>query len=216
MFKHLTLIFVLCFMWSTDIVSANNEIIKLANDYHVNRLEVPLSGNCPSDETIMKNREWVEHSGAWNKNLSKLLGVHLSNPLVPVKPTIALTLLPVNVDRGMGIAQWSEIVWTVYRSNQKNFTGKNSNCYLLGSVAYYVEVRNENGWPPMVGFANNPEHEKPWLQKGLIGLIEFRWYDPVENKKHRWFNSKLALFLQWVKENGNSPISLPRAVNSLE
>lgn len=203
-------------MFSADIVSANNEIIRLTNDYHLNRLEVPLSGDCPSTEIIMQNREWVEHSGAWDNNLSKLLAIHFSNPLVPVKPTIVLTLLPVSVDRGMGIAQWSEIVWTVNRTNQTNFSGENTNCHVLGSVAYYVEVNNKNGWPPMVGFANNPEYEKPWLQNGKIGLIEFRWYDPVENRKHRWFNRKLALFLQWVKEHGKSPISLPRAVNSLD
>lgn len=177
---------------------------------------MPEPGNCPSTEALMKNREWVEHYGVWNKNLSKLLAIHLGNPLVPVKPTVIFSLLPVVVDRGMGITGWSEIIWMVYRTRQTNFSGRNSNCHVLGSVAYYVEVSNKNGWPPMVNFIDNPEQEKQWLAKSKIGLIEFRWYDPVENQKHRWFNERLALFIQWIKEHRYSPISLPRVINSLE
>lgn len=216
MFKNLTLIFVLCFIGTISIVDAKAEEKELANNPNVSKYTLPSSDNCPTIETLITNREWVEHSGGWNEHLGKKLATHLRLPLKPVKPTISFTLLPIDVDRGMGIHSWQEILWVIHRTNQTNFVGKNGNCHVMGSVAYYVEVKNKNGWPPKIAFQNKPSYEQNWLVNGEIGLIEFRWFDPVENKKHRWFNSNLALLINWVKGESYSPIPLARVINSLD
>jgi len=89
-------------------------------------------------------------------------------------------------------------VWTVSRTEQANH-GKNKNCFLNGTVvAYYVELKNNYGWPPQVEILNTPENEEKYLRKGEIGLIELRWFDPIGEKRHRWYNHRLASFLQWT------------------
>ncbi len=216
MFKNLTLIITLCVIFIANIVNANTITTDAVSARDLRSINSPLANACPSTAVLAQNKDWVEHVGVWNKSMETLLTEHFSLPLAPVKPNVALSLVSVNVDRGMGIAPSSEILWTVYRTNQTNFSEKSTNCHVLGSVAYYVEVRNESGWPPKVMFINNPDSEKQWLSNGMIGLIEFRWYDPVDKKRHRWFNSRLALYLQWVKGTSDSPIFLPRAVNTLD
>ncbi len=171
---------------------------------------------CPSLDILAKNREWVEHRGEWNKFLNSVLVKHFSLPLSPVKPSVSLTLLPVNVDRGMGITQWREIIWVVHRTSITDFISKNNDCYVMGTVAYYAEVKNKDGWPPEVKLISEPETEEKCLKKGDIGLIELRWYGPVEKKRHRWFNRRLASFLHWTDGYYYSPILLPRVINSLE
>ena len=142
---------------------------------------------------------------------------HLKLPLAPVKGSVYLNLVPVSVDRGMGVFPWREIVWSLYRTNyQANFNEENNNCRVIGTVAYDVELNNKDGWPHELGILNEPEKEEHCLQKGHLGLIELRWYDPVEKKRHRWFNRRLALYLQWVDTYVYSPISLPRVINSLD
>lgn len=215
MYKNLTLMFALFFIGIPGIVSAGTALAELVRVHDVSSIHIPLPGNCPKTDILDKNKEWVEHTEEWNKNMSIILAIHLRLPLAPLKSPVSFSLLPVSVDRGMGITKWNEIIWSVYRSNQINFNGENNNCYVIGSVAYYVEVSNKNGWPPEVKFLNSFKSERHWLQKGKIGLIEFRWFDPVSKKRHRWFNHRLALYLQWVKRNSYSPISLPRAINTL-
>ncbi len=215
MHKNLTLMFALFFIGSASIVSAGTALTEFAKVQSVSSLHVPLPGNCPKTDVLDKNKEWVEHTEVWNENMSNALSIHFSLPFAPSKPNVSFTLIPVTVDRGMGIAQWKEIVWSIYRSNQTNYDGKNTNCHVMGSVAYYVEASNKNGWPPKVELINKPKSEKRWLRKGEIRLIELRWYDPVGKKRHRWFNQNLAVAIQWVKENNHSPIPLPRAINTL-
>ncbi len=133
-----------------------------------------------------------------------------------MKGSVYLNHLAVYVDRGTGVFPWREIVWSLSRTNQANYYGKNNNCYVIGTVAYYVELNNKDGWPPKLDILNEPEKEEHCLQKGHLGLIELRWYDPVEKRRHRWFNRRLALYLQWVDMYNYSPISLPRVINSLD
>ncbi len=216
MFRKLTLIFTLCFIWTGNIVSAETVTTKFPKAQEISSSDISTTGDCPSLNVLRKNSVWVEHTGKWSKFLNGVLMKHFSLPIAPKKPSVSLTLLPVNVDRGMGITGWREIVWVVHRTNQMNFIGKNNNCFVLGSVAYYAEVKNKNGWPPEVKLISEPETEEKCLQKGDTGLIELRWYDPVEKKKHRWFNRRLASFLQWTDEYKYSPIPLPRVINSLD
>ena len=147
--------------------------------------------------------------------MGSVLATHLKLPLAPVKG-VYMNHIAVYVDRGTGIFPWQEIVWTLSRTNQANYAGENNNCYVVGTVAYYVEPKNKDGWHPIVEILNKPETEKECLLKGDLGLIELRWYDPADKKKHRWFNHRLALYLQWVMENNDSPILLPRVINSLD
>ena len=215
MVKNLTLMFALFFIGTSSIVSVDATSTELAGVQDNDNLYVPSAGNCPKTDVLDKNREWVEHGERWNKNMSNILATHFSLPIAPVKPAVLFTLLPVSVDRGMGIAPWNEVVWSVYRSNQTSFHGKDNNCHVMGTLAYYVEVNNTGGWPPGVQLLNQPQSEKQELQRGKIGLIELRWYDPVGKKRHRWFNRQLALSLHWVKGKNFSPIFLPRAINTL-
>ncbi len=215
MIKNLTLMFALFFIWNPCFVNADSAFTDLVKFHNASNMVIPFPGNCPKTDVLDENKEWVEHTEVWNKKMRNILAMHFSLPFAPVKPSVFFTHLPVKVDRGMGIAPWSELVWTIYRSNQTNYHGKSNNCHVMGTVAYYIERRNKNGWPPKVQFLNQPKSEKQWLRSGEIGLIELRWYDPVGKRRHRWFNRPLALSIHWVKGNNFSPIFLPRAINTL-
>lgn len=216
MFKNLISIVVISLILTANFVNAEVGKNDVTYAQGAKNMVLPSPDVCPSSDVLAQNKDWIEHTGLWSKNMVSFLANHLSLPLSPNKPTISVSLVPVDVDRGMGITQSSEIVWTVRRTGQTNFRGKSSNCHVIGSVAYYVEASNKDGWPPKVSFIKEPEYEKQWLQNGTIGLIELRWYDPVEMKRNRWFNSRLARYLQWVKGGRYSAISLPRVINSLD
>lgn len=183
------------------------------------RIDITLASyqNCPTIEKLVENKQWIEHSDSEQIiQISEQLKKHFSFPLISVKPNIAMRLVNVIVDRGMGKAQWGEIIWIIHRTPYTNFSGKNMTCYIMGSIAFYVEVQNVNGWPPKVKFTSDSSNEWELLKNSTIGLIELRWFNSVEEKKHRWFNRKLATKMQWVKDKNYSPIDLPRAVNVLD
>ena len=214
MFKNLTLIFyVLCFLGMPHVIKAETIKTYPANDNNYN-LSSPAV--CPSNSILEKNKKWVEHDESWNKDLNSIFEAHLKLPLSPVNGSVYLNLVSVHVNRGLGLYPRREIVWSVKRTNQGGNFEKNNNCYLSGTVAYYVELKNSNGWPPVVQILNKPEIEEECLQKGDLGLIELRWYDPVEKRRHRWFNHRLALHLKWAKSYNYSPIMLPRVINELD
>ncbi len=217
MFKRFFLIsiYVLCFLMPAKTINAGKGIKSFGKIQNDNRSNVPLPGNCPNDEILKNNTEWIEHNEEWNDYLDNILKTHFSLPLTPVKPTVYLNLIPIYVDRGTGAATWREIVWAVNRTNQINYIGKNNNCYIVGMAAYYVEGENTAGWPPDIRFLKNPEAEEKWLREGAISLIELRWYDAVKKKRHRWFNRRLASALDWVDGYYYSPIFLPWAINTL-
>ena len=90
-------------------------------------------------------------------------------------------------------------------------------CYLLGSVAYTTTAskgtRNST-WSKEIS-----EGREPQLRDRLV---ELRWFDPKENKKHRWFNVALARSLGWftyangTQDENLRPIPLPPVPNSLD
>ncbi|MEE9165741.1 MAG: hypothetical protein V3U15_05710, partial [Nitrospinota bacterium] len=104
--------------------------------------------------------------------MSSVFTTYLKLPLAPVKGSVYLNHLAVYVDRGTGVFPWREIVWSLSRTNQANYSGKNNACYVAGTVAYYVELKNKDGWPPAVEILNKHEKEKEFLLKGDLGLIE--------------------------------------------
>lgn len=213
MYKSLTFMFILCFVGAAYIIRAEAATHPFAHKSASNN-HLPLPGDCPSDEILVESGDWVEHKEIWSSYLDSILEIHFSLPPAPIKAAVYFSLVPVYMDRGMGAFPRDEVVWTIYRTNQTNFSGKNNNCYLIGTVAYYVEVHNIEGWPPKAGLLNDPQIEEQKLHRGDIGLIELRWYDPVWNKRHRWFNDNLSSTMQW-KEYNYSPISLPMAINTL-
>ena len=161
---------------------------------------------CPSSD--LKNGRWVEHAAKLNNSIKVVLADHFLMPVSQEKGSVYMLMASVNVRRGKGIFKWREVIWSVHRTNKT--------CFLSGSVAYYTEIKNREGWPPTVDFLNASETEQKLFEDGVFGLIELRWYDYTTNKKHRWFNKALANRLSWVKDYLFSPISLPRVINSLD
>ena len=215
MLRKSFLICILCFITSAKIANAEMgktgfDKIKKDNSYNV-----PSPGDCPSDNILKHNTEWTEHSEDWNDYLDNILETHFSLSLSPVKPMISINSVPINVNRSLGVFMSREVVWSVNRTNQTDYLDKNNNCHIVGVVAYYVEAKNKAGWPPDTRILKKPEIEEKWLRDGVISLIELRWYDAVEMKRHRWFNQRLASSLSWVGSYNFSPILLPMAVNTL-
>lgn len=170
-----------------------------------------MAVECPSINKLATNKEWVVHT--WRpKSIQGLFEKHLTTPLAPIKVPLHRIAVLVNVNRGMGKTKWSEIVWVIQRSYMKttDINGKPS-CYVMGSVAFYVELQNKNGWPPEVNFKS--KSERKLINQEQLALIELRWFDPLENKRHQWYNQKLATFIQWVEPE--SPIQLPTPINCL-
>ena len=201
-------------LFSPSLASALNKSQQTLN---ISGHNFPPSGDCSSLKIPRKNTDWTEHTGRWNKYLDSVLATHFNSPLSSTKSPVYFTLIPVYVDRGIGVYSWREIVWTVSRTEQASNYGKNKNCFLNGTVvAYYVELKNKYGWPPQMKILSKPESEENSLREGKIGLIELRWFDPIGEKRHRWFNHRLASFLQWTGEYLYSPIFLPRVINSLD
>lgn len=160
------------------------------------------AADCPDLDRV--DRTWVEHSG--KPVPVELLGTHLATPLMSAAPL----LLPVN----------ETYYWLGISVRNPYATTKvpNLSCYLLGSVAYYYNGVEQDPELDIVREIN--EGREPQL---LVNrLIEFRWFDPKENKKHRWFNVALARRLDWLTSGDGTmdenlrPIPLPRAPNSLD
>ena len=169
---------------------------------------------CPSLDVLLKNKKWIEHTESINNNIKIILSKHFNTPISPEKGSVYMLWTPVKVYRGKRIVEWREIIWSVHRTNQRDFKGDKKWCFVSGSVAYYTEVKNKRGWPPTVDFLNASETEQQLFEDGVLGLIELRWYNSETKKKHRWFNQTLANYLKWAENY--SPISLPRVINSLD
>tara|TARA_Y100000310_G_scaffold343740_1_gene452789 strand:- start:69 stop:644 length:576 start_codon:yes stop_codon:yes gene_type:complete len=179
-------------------------------------LNTVLVYSCPSFESLLENKKWVEHTTSVTREIKEVLTNHFIMPISPEKGSVSMLWTPVKVKRGKGIQEWREIVWAVHRTYQTNFNKEKKTCFVSGSVAYYVEVKNKNGWPPTIDFLNTSDEEKQLFEDGIFGLIELRWYNSKTKKKHRWFSVALAKYLGWVQEYQVSPILLPRVINSLD
>lgn len=157
--------------------------------------------DCPDLGRV--DRTWVEHSaGPAPKDV---LAAHLATPLMRASPM----LLPVQqVHYWLGISV-------------RNPYGKGPvpdlSCFLLGSAAYYYN--GVEGVPELDMVRELSEGREPQLVKRLI---ELRWFDAKENRKHRWFNVALARQLGWFTYDDGTvdeslrPIPLPLPPNSLD
>lgn len=153
---------------------------------------LPSPGQCPSDADRDNNKEWQLHMGS-------------EIPLDPLNLLVEATSLPtpaffplilvVPVLDGTGVEDF--FLRGVFRSNQsqKDFS-KNLNCYLSGVFMYYVELDDINMSPEE--FVKNGNEIK-LVNEGKIGVLEIRWYDKRDKKRHRWINTLLTKKLQWFE-----------------
>lgn len=159
----------------------------------------PPKGRCPSDDELVKNENWVEHAGG--NPPARVLKTHFAHAYAG---GAGMNMTP----RSRPMA-W---LWLGGHTNQGwKFRGTGrieAGCFVIGTVAYY-----KDRWPPSVDFLNKGEaQEKAWFEKGAIKLLELRWYDPADGRRHRWYNSRLGSEIGWP---ARSPIPLPMPINSL-
>jgi hypothetical protein len=186
---------------------------------------------CPSLEDLNKNPAWVEHTinnshGTSIQEKAAILGSllkevierHLSLPLRametdPTRKSVAVGLLSISDDYGP--ADYTLV--TVERTGATvEDSRKNPGCFVVGTVAFYVE----SSWPPSTNYfekitaeTTGVLSERETISKRL--LFELRWFDPKDNRRHRWFDERRNKALG--SQNPEvSPLSIPSLViNSL-
>ena len=157
------------------------------------------AGSCPAPDALAQ--PWVEHAGPLPK---AVLAAHLRaapDAAVPI-------LLPVN-----GVSWW---IGASRRGRGTEDTLASPGCFVLGSAAFYANGTEE---APTVDFVRTVASG---AEQGLRGqLVELRWYDAADGRKHRWFDLGLARRLGWdvdgrgAPTDARRPIPLPDALNEL-
>lgn len=154
------------------------------------------SARCPAPEQLVQ--PWVEHAGV-------LPAARLKEHLAASVDAAAPVLLPVEA-----------VSWWLGGSRRGRGDGAQAPaCFALGSAAVYV-IGPE--WAPAYDFARAVEEG---AESSLAPrLIELRWYDARDGRKHRWYNVALARELGWDSDGRGAPASarpvpLPQAVNEL-
>lgn len=159
----------------------------------------PNHASCPTTESLSK--PWVEHAGAAPR---ALLNAHLVAALDGAFPG----LLPVNT-----VSWW---IGASRRGRGDSESAPSPGCLVRGSVALYILGHEKTADVDFVEIVNSG------AEAGLnTSLVEFRWYDEKDGRKHRWFNIALATKLGWTTDGRGAPsdtrrpISLPDAANEL-
>ncbi|MBI3551720.1 MAG: hypothetical protein HY077_04320 [Elusimicrobia bacterium] len=140
-----------------------------------------LSGSvfaCPDTGRLTSG--WIEERGMRPQGLWER---HLSRAAGPAAPLL--------VDTPAG-SFWLGL----------SYRGGGESCFLDGSVAYYVVGREED---PELNFVRSvAAGDEPSLS---ARLVELRWYDPTDGRRHRWLNAALAEKLGWLGDGrgGRAP-----------
>lgn len=145
---------------------------------------------CPSSENL--SRPWIEHSGPVPQSI---LATHLRGELDGSSPG----LLTVN-----GESWW---IGASRRGRGKPEELDLPECFACGSAAVYV---------------NGPEND-PSVDFGKVvgsgseatlrdALIELRWFDERDGRKHRWFDTAHARRLGWDRDGRGTPTDAPRPI----
>lgn len=151
-------------------------------------LTAPAVASCPSAEAL--SLPWVEHAGPVPQ---AVLDAHLRAGLDGASPT----LLPVN-----GIS-W----WVGASRRGRGEVGAEPGCFVRGSAALYVNGPED---APSVDFVKTVD---AGAESGLRpSLIELRWYDARDGRKHRWFDAALAARLGWATDGRGAPSDSPRPI----
>ena len=156
----------------------------------------PNLTSCPTTDTLSK--PWIEHAGGAPR---ARIDAHLRAELDGAYPG----LLPVNT-----------VSWWIGASRRGRGEPDAPSCLVHGSVALYVLGYEKIADVDFVKIVNSG------AEASLnASLVEFRWYDEKDGRKHRWFNVALATKLGWstdgrgVPSDNRRPISLPDAINEL-
>ena len=147
-----------------------------------------LALSCPTSEMLSK--PWIEHAGPVPR---AALEAHLRAPIDGAQAS----LLPVNAESWwIGAARHG-------RGNAEGAPG----CMVRGSAAVYVNGREDS---PAVDFI---EVVGAGAEAGLrSSLVELRWYDEKDGRKHRWFDAALAKRLGWDRDGRGAPTATPRPI----
>lgn len=159
----------------------------------------PNPAACPAEESL--SRPWIEHAGP-------LPRAEFERHLRSMIDGAGIMLLPVNT------ASWW--IGSTRHGRGDSDAIASPGCFVLGSAAFY---------------ANGPEDSPAVDFVKVVGsggeadlrpaLIELRWYDPRDGRKHRWFDAALARRLGWDLDGRGAPagdlrtIPLPNAINEL-
>lgn len=162
-------------------------------------VQAQAAASCPTTDSLSK--PWVEHAGAVPR---ALIDAHLRAALDGAYPG----LLPVNT-----VSWW---IGAARRGRGDAESILSPGCLVRGSAAIYV-LGHEMA--PDINFVEIV-HTGAETSLGT-SLIEFRWYDEKDGRKHRWFNTTLAARLGWSTDGRGAPsdthrpLSLPDAINEL-
>ena len=184
-----------------------------------NEFKLPQKGDCPDHDTLEVNRKWVEHK--LSEKVSSVYKAHLDD--IPIERAFMQLISTQSIDTGIPSSYW---IGMVTRSNQLtrdpkngNISYPNSSCSVVGTVAVYIfpgdfphfdlvkEIERE--------LINGERRERALLEdpsKLGYNLLEVRWYDPSDQKRHRWFNSNLANRTKRERRLKMEPLSLPRGI----
>ena len=159
----------------------------------------PNQASCPTTDAL--SQPWIENAGGAPR---ALIDAHLRTALDGAFPG----LLPVNT-----VSWW---IGASRRGRGNSESAPSPGCLVRGSVALYVLGHEKTADVDFVKIVNSG------AEASLnTSLIEFRWYDEKDGRKHRWFNVALAAKLGWttdgrgVPSDTRRPISLPGAINEL-
>ncbi|MBI5881807.1 MAG: hypothetical protein HZB91_01685 [Elusimicrobia bacterium] len=126
---------------------------------------------CPAVAEIKP--EWVEHTdpaamaGRWE--------AHLRSAQAKAGPI----LVPVHrVQNFFGVSRRGDLLGQ---------GGREPGCFVTGTVAYYVMGEEGN---PEIDFGTIAAQGREGSL--LSRLIELRWFDPADGRRHRWYNMGLA------------------------
>lgn len=156
----------------------------------------PNLTSCPTTDSLSK--PWIENAGGAPR---ALIDAHLRTALDGAYPG----LLPVNT-----------VSWWIGASRRGRGEPDAPSCLVRGSVALYVIGHEKTADIDFAKIVNSGAEASL-----STFLIEFRWYDEKDGRKHRWFNTALASSLGWNTDGRGAPsdtrrpISLPDAINEL-
>ena len=160
----------------------------------------PAKRSCPSVNSLSK--PWVEHVGPVQE---KILAAHFKAEVDDAR----VMLLSIDT-----IYWW---VGSVRRGRGEEESIQDPGCFVLGTAAFYVNGPERD---PMVDFIKVIGEGNESALAAM--LMELRWYDPKDGRKHRWYNTALADRLGWSVDgrgqpSGNTrPIPPPQSTTELD
>ena len=154
-----------------------------------------LNTSCPAPASL--SQPWVEHVGPASE---AVLSAHLKAKLDGAE----VMLLPINSS-----SWW---IGSARRGRGDENTLNSPGCFVLGTAALYangseyerIEDQRTEDFVKIVESGKEDSLRK-WL-------IELRWYDVKDGRKHRWYNTKLAQRLGWDVDGRGQPTDMPRPI----